>query len=107
MENDNLTANIQKLLNDPDGMAKIQSMAASLFGEEQKNIDTSSGGEMEMLANALKLMKNEENDERGQLLMALKPHLKAERQERVDKAVKLMRLLKLAPFLSDMDIFKL
>ena len=32
-------------------------------------------------------------DSNTQLLMALRPHLKVERQERVDRAVKLMKLI--------------
>lgn len=107
MENDALSQNIQKLLNDPEGISKIQSMAASLFGEQPSEQPPVQSGEAETLIKAFNMLKNDSGDERGKLLLALKPHLREERRARVDKAVKLMRLMQIAPLLSDMDIFNL
>ena len=48
------------------------------------------------------------DDKRAGLLLALKPHLSKERQERVEKAVKLLKIASLIPVLKEqgiLDIF--
>lgn len=110
MENDNIQENLSRLLSDPEGMEKIRAMAESLLGgsaEPTKKDAPSQNDEAQMLMRAVTLLKNDAPDERGKLLLALKPHLGAERQLKVDRAVKLLRLAKLAPLLGESDIFKL
>ncbi len=111
MENDNLNEKISQLLSDPEGMARIQSMAESLFGGNMnlpsaQSEAPSTQNEAEMLMKALQVLKSEKNDDRSQLLIALKPHLSTERGEKVDKAVKLLKLAKLLPLLKETDILK-
>ncbi len=108
MENDNLSEKLSQILNDPEGMAQIQSFAQSLLGsdtpaEQSANI---SKGEMDILMRAAKMLRNDRPDDRSQLLLALKPHLSGERRERVDRAVKLLRIANLAPLLNETDLFK-
>ena len=103
MENDTLNENISRILNDPEGMEKLQAVARSIFGESAP--ETPPSNDINVLMKAASALKGGETDERGRLLLALKPHLKAERQERVDRAVRLLRLAKLAPLLKDMDLF--
>lgn len=105
MENDSLNENISRLLNDPEGMAKIQAVARTLFGENEPAESPPQNNDISILMKAASALKGDETDERGRLLLALKPHLKSERRERVDRAVRLLRLAKLAPLLKDMDIF--
>ncbi len=112
MDNENISEKISQLLNDPEGMARIQSMAQSLLGAEdppqpQTKQSGLSGSEMDMIMRAASLLKNDQSDDRSKLLLALKPHLSSERRERVDKAVKLLRLANVMPLLSESDIFKL
>ena len=45
------------------------------------------------------------NDSRIALLLALKPNLSKEKQAKVDSAIKILRLLELAPLLGDMGLF--
>lgn len=106
MENDNIQENLSRLLSDPEGMERIRAMAESLFSSAEEKKEPS-GDEAQMLLRAVKLLRDDAPDERGQLLLALRPHLGAERQERIDRAVKLLRLAKLAPLLGESDIFKL
>ena len=107
MENDNIQENLSRILSDPEGIEKIRKMAESIFSSEQEasapepDIDTAA------LLRAVSLLRDDAPDERGRLLLALKPHLGAERQEKVDRAVKLLRLAKLAPLLGEFDILKL
>lgn len=108
MENDNLNEKLSQILNDPKGMAQIQSLAQSLFGGEKSAEQTESigKGEMDILMRAAKMLRSDRPDDRSQLLLALKPHLSGERRERVDRAVKLLRIAKLAPLLGETDLFK-
>ena len=52
-------------------------------------------------------LKTPRQDDRSQLLLALKPHLSPARQERVDQAVKILRILDILPLLKDsgLDLF--
>lgn len=53
------------------------------------------------------VLKSKRPDDRSQLLLALKPHLSPARQERVDQAVKILRILDILPLLKDsgLDLF--
>ena len=103
MENSNLADKLSEILNDPDGMAKIQSMAQSLLGEgEQQNaVESPSLAEGAAITKMLSALKNSGGDDRSRLLLALRPHLSDERRERVDKAVKLLRLASVLPLLQE------
>ena len=61
-------------------------------------------GAIVKIGNALKSQKP---DDRSQLLLALKPHLSPARQERVDQAVKILRIMDILPLLkeSGLDLF--
>lgn len=47
-----------------------------------------------------------QKDKNSELLLALKPHLKEERQERVDKAIKMMKLLAIWNVIRDTGLLK-
>lgn len=105
MENSNLTERLSEILNDPEGMAKIESLAQSLLSggesEEQSAPDALDGIK---IAKLLGTLKGSAYDSRSQLLLALRPHLSPERQTRVDKAVKLLRLVSMLPVLQESGI---
>lgn len=101
----NITEKLTELLNDPEGMERIKSVASSLFSEkessnEKKTEPTNSilpDIDPMMIMKIMSLLNNSENDNRSNLLLALKPHLSKQRQERVDSAVKLLKLIPLLP----------
>lgn len=101
----NITEKLTELLNDPEGMERIKSVASSLFSEKESPNDkktepTSSilpDIDPMMIMKIMSLLNNSENDNRANLLLALKPHLSEHRQERVDSAVKLLKLIPLLP----------
>ena len=64
------------------------------------------GGVVFMSETLVKRMCAWEN-EKTRLLLALKPHLSNERQKRVEKAVKILKLLELAPMLGELGLFSL
>ncbi len=104
MEN-NLADKISELLSDPEGMARIEAMAQSLLGEEkerpQETAPEVSGLELTRMLSAL---KSSGGDDRSRLLLALRPHLSEGRRERVDKAIKLLRLISVMPLLKESGI---
>ena len=102
----NIANKLTELLNDPEGMERIKNVASSLFGGS----DNKSSPKVEepqasfmpdidpmMIIQLMSAFNNNENDNRANLLLALKPHLSPQRQERVDSAVKLLKLVSLMP----------
>ena len=54
----------------------------------------------------VQLLGTKGDDDRVRLLLALRPHLSKEKQNRLDKAVKMLKLLDIAPLLSQAGIFE-
>lgn len=124
---EDLSAKLTQLLNDPDGMKQLQSMAQGLLGEGGLDIsalmpqeetkpampDLSGmmGGispdQINMMVKLMSAFNSTKDDDRTRLLMALRPHLSDKRKERVDQAVKLLKLASVLPLISESGIFKL
>lgn len=113
---DDLSSMLSGILNSPEGMEKLKTMAGSLFGEsgaapsappEQKPapvLPDISAGEIAGLMKMANLLKSNQTDNRSQLLMSIRPHLSAHRQKRVDDAVKILRLISILPAIKDAGI---
>ena len=107
---DDLSEKLSSLLNDPEGMERIKSMAQNLLGSKTEQSPSPEANDLDIdigaLSGILKKMKGAgSNDSRIALLLALKPNLSKEKQVKVDSAIKILRLLELAPLLSDMGLF--
>lgn len=110
-----MTEQLSALLSDPEGMEKIKAMAESLLGNGtplSQPISTATESAPDLpdigsIAKIAEMIKPRQDDSRVRLLLALKPHLKPERQTRVDKAVKMLRLLDMAPMLSSLGLFEM
>ena len=96
-------------------MQKIQDMAKSIFGDsdskpsaEPKNlpaINNLSDGDIGSVMKIMSLLKNGREDSgRANLLMALKPHLSAERRDKVDSAIKLLKIIEILPLLKEQGL---
>ena len=119
---DDLASKITELLGDPEGMKRITDIASSLMSGEQSNalnapksesqpkdnegfnlsdmqLDPVQMGNMMKLMSVLKSQNKEDDNTR--LLNALKPHLSAERRKKVDKAISLLKIVKLLPILKE------
>lgn len=117
---DDLMSKIQSVLSDEESMNQIKQLAQMLSGQQGDEGNNSGGFSQSasqpdlsalfsgmgkksqpdfdpaMLLQLGELFKSvSANDKDAGLLLALKPHLKPERQERIDKAVKILRLLAL------------
>lgn len=123
---DDLSDKINRLLSSPDGMAKIQAAMASLGGMPEQppaapsaapapssppGTATPSGGEsptggrlpdLSMLTRLMPLLGNiNQDDDDSRLLQALKPYLHGDREQRLDEAIRLLRLARLLPLLRE------
>ena len=118
---DDLAEKLSGILNDPESMAQVKSMAESLFSGNSGGGSPSAGNplasvfgggneasdmpDVASIMRVVNLLKNQGEDKRSGLLMALKPHLSEERQSRVDKAVKILKLVSLMPILKEQGLF--
>ncbi len=110
---DELTEKLSSLLQDPAGMERIKEMAEGLFSsggvpEPEKQNPSEPEIDISAISRIMGMMKSgRKDDERVQLLLALKPNLSPERQARVDSAVKILKLIDLAPLLKEAGLFNL
>lgn len=107
---DDLSEKLSGILNDPEAMRDIAALAAQLGAdapgvhkepEPQPADDTASmlSGLMPMLGS----LKQE--DETTRLLEAMRPFLSKERQRKLDRAKRLIKVMKLMPLLKDLPLF--
>lgn len=106
---DDLGQKLAGLLNDPDTMSKVRQMAENILGDDQKstpsNADPFSGllgaEELQSLISVISRLKSAGDDPRSRLLNALKPHLSEPRREKVDTAIKILKIIELLPLMKD------
>ena len=95
------------ILKDEESLSKVQALAQQLgIGTEAQRKEN--GGEADDIKRVMSLItrfKNQGEDNRTRLLLALKPILSEERARRVDGAVKLLKLIQLLPLLKETDLF--
>lgn len=114
---DDISEKLASVLNDPDSMERVRRMAESLLGdkgeEKPQGISAISGegmptpDEMQKIMHIVSALKTKGNDSRTRLLLALKDNLSPPRREKVDTAVKILRLIDMLPFLKESGIFNL
>lgn len=115
---DDISKTLADLLNDPDSLSRMREMAENLLGNQSgpspppQNDAGSIFGDMDIdpaqigkIMSVMSRLKSNRDDERSRLLLALKPHLSPPRREKVDTAVKLLKLIDLLPLLKDSGIF--
>lgn len=73
--------------------------------EEEPQEDIFGGIDIEALLRLGEIMSNmNKSDKNTQLLLALKPHLRPENRQKVDNALKLMKIISILPLLKDSGI---
>ena len=92
-------------------MENLRETAAALFGkqeEQQSSADpfSSLGIDAQMISKISGIMQamNRE-DSRCELIRALKPLLKPERQHRADEAIRLLKIISMLPLLREQKLF--
>lgn len=121
---DDLNERLAELLNDPESMNRVRAMAENLLGSQSQKKPSDSpptptadagsifGGDIDpamigKIMSVLSRLKNSSDDSRSNLLLALKPLLSAPRREKVDTAVKLLKLIDLLPLIRDSGMFEI
>lgn len=107
---EDLLGKMQELLSDPESMQQISELAQMLRNETDDispSSSPSSGSEdtcgssdsgfpfdpMLLLKLGELWQNSQKQDENTALLLALRPHLRSERREKVDRAVKLLQIM--------------
>lgn len=115
---DELSERLAGVLNDPESMNRVRQMAESILGSGQEPSakgDSSffdgegtvpSADELKKIMNIMSKLKSAD-DSRTRLLLALKPHLSEPRKEKVDTAIKLLKLVDLLPYIKESGILNL
>lgn len=113
---EDLSEKLTQLLSSPEGMNKIQSAMAALggmMGEEAPGPVPSPapspppaaadmGVDMAALSKLLPLLGNlNQENEDTRLLSALRPYLHGQRAERLEESMRLLKLMKLLPLLTE------
>ncbi len=111
---DDLSEKLAGILNDPESMDRVRKMAESILGEEEKasspleNFAENIGpDELKTVMSLIGKFNSSGNDPRSNLLSALKPHLSEPRREKVDTAIKLLKIIELFPLLKESGFLKL
>ncbi|MBQ8514584.1 MAG: hypothetical protein IJ496_04225 [Ruminococcus sp.] len=119
---DDLLGKMQSVLSDPESMQQLQELASMLgAGDETEAQETQQpeqaskepeetaeegGFDFGLLMQLSSLMGRTEPDEDSALLLALKPHLREERQKKVDQALKFMKLMTIWKTLKETGLLK-
>lgn len=118
---DDISQKLAELLNDPDSMSRVREMAENILGTNSQKTDspppTADAGslfdgeidpaQLGKIMSVLSRLKSDRDDNRARLLLALKPHLSSPRREKVDTAIKLLKLIDLLPLLRESGMFEL
>ena len=121
---EDLFARMQELLSSEEGRKQVSELAGALgasndsFGKTSDPGKSSSGSASskppsmpplspEMLIMLQKLFANsQQEDEDTELLLALRPHLSEKRQQKVDRAIQLLKLSALLPLLRESGLLE-
>ena len=109
---DDLNQKLTEILNDPESMNRVREMAESILSDNAKkdepedpsffgNLD---GAELGNIMSIVSKLNQKNDDPRTALLAALKPHLSDRKREKVDTAIKILRLLELLPLLKESGV---
>ena len=108
---DDLNQKLAQILNDPESMNRVREMAESILSEEKpqskeddSNFGNIDGNELTNIMSIVSKLNNKNDDARTNLLTALKPHLSEPKREKVDTAIKILRLLDLLPLLKESGV---
>lgn len=118
---DSLGSQIQSILSDPQALSQIKELGESLglsndnTKTEQihnsKSADILAGlsdnnSQFQLISKLMPVLSDlNTEDDITRLLVALRPFLSSERQDKLDKASKMLKIFKLLPLVKDLDIF--
>lgn len=93
---DELTSQLEKILNDPGSLSQIMTLASNLGIQPPKDLTPEEGPQIAAQMNRL-LTQNQEREKKQQALVrALLPYLRPQRQARLERAMQMAHLSHLA-----------
>ena len=110
---DDLGEKLAGILNDPESMERVRQMAENILGDDKSTAKPASlpdigsllgAGEMQSIIGIISKLKNSGDDPRTNLLTALKPHLSEPKRDKVDTAIKILKIIEILPFLKESGI---
>ena len=130
---DDIVAELSSFIESKEGMDTIKNLASSLMSgdgdvssmlsslmsngaesvisppkkEEPADLPGFAPDQLASIMGVMSALNKSEDDARTRLLLALKPHLSEKRRERVDRAIKLMKLISIMPLITESGLFKL
>lgn len=115
---DDISEKLAGILNDPETMNRVRQMAENILGGEKETAtaDTNSldnissmigANEMQSIISIIGRLNSSGGDNRTALLTALKPHLSEPKREKVDTAIKILKVIEILPLLKDSGILKI
>ncbi len=130
---DDIVAELSSFIESKEGMDTIKNLASSLMSgdgdvssmlsslmsngadnvisppkkEEPADLPSFAPDQLASIMSIMSAFNNSGDDTRTRLLLALKPHLSEKRRERVDRAIKLMKLISIMPLITESGLFKL
>ncbi|WP_405346397.1 hypothetical protein [Ruminococcus sp.] len=110
---DDLSEKLSGILSDPEAMRDIAALASQL-GVDSSGLHSEPAppppkddAASQLMALAPMLGSLRQDDDTTRLLDAIRPFLSVERQEKLDKAKRLIKVMKLMPLLKDLPLFDL
>lgn len=123
---DDISQKLAELLNDPESLNRMREMAENILGGEntQKNATENQptsppdlgsafgdgafdAAQIAKIVSVMSRIKNTASDTRSNLLTALKPMLSPPKREKVDTAIKFLKLIDMLPLLRESGLFDL
>ena len=126
---EDIASKLAQMLDDPEGLNTIKSLAESIMADGNnplsslipkenslpkdnaiESTDLFSGVSPDQIKSIMHIMgalNNQQDDDRTRLLYSLRPYLSSKRQDRVDKAAKLLKLAAVLPLINESGLFKL
>lgn len=104
-----LQEQINRILSDPNALKQVQSLGEQLgLSEKPQSVPAPPSPQNELMSavsGLAPLFGSQGEDDVSRLLSALRPFLSEEKRNRLDRASRLLRLVKLLPLLKDSGIF--
>lgn len=112
---DDLSAKLSGILSDPEAMKEIAALASTLGVDAQgvhkeappPEPPKDSASALSMMSSLMPLLGSlKADDDTTRLLDAIRPFLGEERRHKLDRAKKLLQMMRLLPMLKELDIFQ-
>ncbi len=105
---DDITSTISKLLENPESLSALKNMAQTMMPSitsEGSNEGLLPDDMSKIIKVVSKLRSNSNDDNNTRLLMSLRPYVSEIKQQKIDEAVKIMKLVSLLPLIKESGIF--